>query len=228
MTIDNQPIARLLWRTDIGNQELLIGQDDIVTIGRGDMNTIVIDSPRVSRNHARIEWGGDSFIVLDLRSSNGTYVNGKRLEYLPYRLNNGDYIFLERFPIHFEIIQQVQTEQDVSTLPTVPLGGRSPDLSRHKLIITTGSDSGREIVIDKDVIVIGRESQNASWDVRLRDRAVSRPHARIEQKAGNCILFDIGSANGTTVNDELVIAPVVLRNGDIIGLGTCKVVFRTK
>jgi len=96
MTIDNQPIARLLWRTDTGNQELLIGQDDVVTIGRGDMNTIVIDSPRVSRNHARIEWGGDAFTVLDLRSSNGTYVNGQRLEYLPYRLNNGDYIFLER------------------------------------------------------------------------------------------------------------------------------------
>ena len=77
MTKSNQPIARLLWQTENGQQELLLHPEDVVTIGRGDANTIVINSARVSRNHARIEWKGDSFTIRDMSSSNGTFVNGQ-------------------------------------------------------------------------------------------------------------------------------------------------------
>lgn len=49
--------------------------EDIVTIGRDSDNTIVLDSDAVSRRHARIERLGESRWVIDLNSTNGTYLN---------------------------------------------------------------------------------------------------------------------------------------------------------
>lgn len=50
-----------------------------VTIGRGIENDFVVPDIRVSRNHAVIEPGRDGWIVRDLQSTNGTYVQGKRV-----------------------------------------------------------------------------------------------------------------------------------------------------
>lgn len=47
------------------------------TIGRSPDNTIVLDSPDVSRRHARIERSGNHFRIYDLNSTNGTRVNGE-------------------------------------------------------------------------------------------------------------------------------------------------------
>ncbi|NCJ05912.1 FHA domain-containing protein [Synechococcales cyanobacterium C] len=52
---------------------------NVLTIGRDPGNDCVIAHPTVSRFHARIERKQGSFIVTDLGSSNGTYVNGKRV-----------------------------------------------------------------------------------------------------------------------------------------------------
>jgi ABC-type multidrug transport system ATPase subunit len=50
---------------------------DTFTIGRDPKNDLVIPHPTVSRFHARINRRADSFVIADLSSSNGTYVNGK-------------------------------------------------------------------------------------------------------------------------------------------------------
>jgi len=226
MTTSNQPIARLLWQTENGQQELMLYQDDVVTIGRGDANIIVLDSARISRNHARIEWNGDGYTVRDMSSSNGTFVNGKRVEYMPCALRNGDLILLERIPMRFEEIKLKRIEQDISSLPTVPKVQSVKESIKPRLIIIEGSDIGREIVIDGSELMIGRESQSATWNVRIKDNTISRPHARIEYDSGKYILNDLGSANGTTVNEQLLIAPVTLNDGDVIGLGATKITFK--
>lgn len=48
---------------------------EFTTLGRGDSNHIKLEDPFVSQRHARIEKKGDQFIVKDLRSSNGTFLN---------------------------------------------------------------------------------------------------------------------------------------------------------
>ena len=59
------------------------------TIGRRSDNDITIDSPAVSNKHARLNCEG-SYYLTDLRSSNGTYINGKKI--LHAKLNDGDTI----------------------------------------------------------------------------------------------------------------------------------------
>jgi pSer/pThr/pTyr-binding forkhead associated (FHA) protein len=63
---------------------------DSVSIGRGPLNDIVIDSPVVSVQHAMLVKTGDSFWLKDLNSTNGTYVNGSLFTY--GELKDGDTI----------------------------------------------------------------------------------------------------------------------------------------
>ncbi len=58
------------------NHELLLDMSSLkeVTIGRSPDNVIVIPDPSVSRRHAVITWEGDSLVLKDLNSKNGTYM----------------------------------------------------------------------------------------------------------------------------------------------------------
>ncbi len=51
-----------------------------VTIGRDPSNDVVLDSPTVSRYHAQVERVGQRYRARDLRSSNGTFINDKRID----------------------------------------------------------------------------------------------------------------------------------------------------
>lgn len=54
-------------------------QRALLSVGRDPGNNVTIDLPLVSRWHARIERQGDLFLVRDLNSTNGTFVNGQRV-----------------------------------------------------------------------------------------------------------------------------------------------------
>jgi two-component system cell cycle response regulator len=80
------------------------------TLGRGTDATIRIDSPSVSRLHARIERDGDSrYVVEDLRSTNGTFVSTrpvlKRTE-----LTSGDRLQLGPFVFRFAVVDETEDE----------------------------------------------------------------------------------------------------------------------
>ena len=228
MANNSQPIARLIWQTDTVPQELTLRQGDVITLGRGEANNVVISSTRVSRNHARIEWTGDHFTIRDLGSSNGTFVNGQRIEYMPWVLNDGDEIMLERFPLRYEMAPLMRAAQDAFTVPTVSLADRGQEASKARLVVVEGPDIHKEYVLVAEEVTIGRESQTATWEIRLNDRTVSRPHARIERHGGTHTLIDLGSANGTTLNDLFVLEPIILGDGDVIGMGATKFLFKTK
>jgi predicted component of type VI protein secretion system len=85
-----------------------------------------------------------------------------------------------------------------------------------QLVIKSGPDEGKQIELEKPVQVIGRD-QNA--DIPINDPEVSRKHARISNQGGQIIIEDLGSTNGTFVNNQRISAPYVLRPGELIFLG---------
>jgi FHA domain-containing protein len=70
-----------------------------LTIGRSERSDIPLADPGVSRNHARVVREGDDFIVEDLRSTNGTEVNGQPVR--RRRLANGDMLKLASSTLQF-------------------------------------------------------------------------------------------------------------------------------
>jgi hypothetical protein len=71
-----------------------------VTIGRLSDNTIVLADPQVSRHHATITWQAGAFVIQDLGSANGTYVNNQRIA-SPRALRDGDAI--QTGNTHFDV-----------------------------------------------------------------------------------------------------------------------------
>ena len=75
----------------------------------------------------------------------------------------------------------------------------------------------REFLLDQPVTTIGRRSDQ---DIVLDDASVSRAHARIEIDAEGVAIVDLGSTNGTLVNDHAVRGVrIPLRSGDRIKIG---------
>ncbi|MBZ0117506.1 MAG: GGDEF domain-containing protein [Sandaracinaceae bacterium] len=84
------------------------------------------------------------------------------------------------------------------------------------LVIIYGDDLGRRVPLGEEPCVIGRSSK---CDVQLDQESVSRNHAHISRgRGGNYSIRDLGSTNGTYVNDQLV-DESALRDGDQIKVG---------
>ena len=85
-----------------------------------------------------------------------------------------------------------------------------------KIIIIMGPRSGETLPVKPSGLLVGRSNL---CDLRLEDDlAVSSNHARIENLAGQWMLRDLESANGTEVNGQTV-STVMLRDGDVVAVG---------
>jgi hypothetical protein len=72
-----------------------------MAIGKAGHNQIVLEDPTVSGSHALIIFGDGGFNLLDLASSNGTWINGERLANRSHRLCHGDRIRIGRLTLTF-------------------------------------------------------------------------------------------------------------------------------
>ncbi len=76
-------------------------QKPVINIGRRVDNDLVIDDPRISRIHAQLRWTRDSYVIFDLNSSGGTWVNDLRVNQAT--LSPGDVLSLAGVPLVFGI-----------------------------------------------------------------------------------------------------------------------------
>jgi hypothetical protein len=96
---------------------------DVVTLGRDVSNDIVINDAEVSRNHARLTAQSGSYLMEDLASTNGTFVNGQRL-IGPKLLTPGDVIGLgETVVLEYGV---VSSDAGATVIAAAPMG-RMPD-----------------------------------------------------------------------------------------------------
>ncbi len=85
------------------------------------------------------------------------------------------------------------------------------------------SDStGQEHPLAEAITTIGRAVENS---IVVTSKRISREHARIRQQGRRMFLEDLGSTNGTFLNNERLLAPVELRDGDHISIGAIEFIF---
>ncbi len=82
-------------------------------------------------------------------------------------------------------------------------------------------DIGKTFTLNKPVIVVGRLTSQNKPDIELNDEVISRRHIEILSKDDSYWVKDLGSTNGTTLNDDRIIAGNVyeLKHNCKIGLG---------
>jgi len=86
------------------------------TLGRDPGNDIILRDPKVSRHHAEIVFERGFFVLHDLASANGTYVNGKRIRVAP--LTHGARLRMGNTYGRFS--EELPTESDAAPLAAAP------------------------------------------------------------------------------------------------------------
>ena len=90
----------------------------VVSVGRGHDNTVVLDDPRISRHHLEIRFINDRFVVFDLQSTGGTFVNGQRTTQA--MLYTGDLISLAGVNLVFMKDRNLPERAQSNTRPLGP------------------------------------------------------------------------------------------------------------
>src|SRR3954470_20860372 len=93
------------------------------------------------------------------------------------------------------------------------------------LEIVEGSEAGRQLPLDSVVDIGGEPSLALHLDA---DTQVSRRHARISVQGGQVVAEDLGSTNGTYVNEQPISSPRPLRPGDKVRVGLTVLELRTR
>jgi pSer/pThr/pTyr-binding forkhead associated (FHA) protein len=191
---------------------------DTYTIGRGEENAIRLADRNVSRRHAELVKNGKGWLIKDLGSFNGCYVNGERVKgQAKVRrgslLEIGDYrIQLTRGTLDTELEDQETANQ----LPA--LGIRQ---EQDRLVVIGGPGVGTQYALGEGRFLIGRGEDCV---VSLAHASVSRAHAEIVGAGGSYELVDHGSSNGLYVNGTRLVR-TFLHAGDVIELGDSFVKF---
>jgi hypothetical protein len=95
--------------------------------------------------------------------------------------------------------------------------GQRRDTAIWAVDIEKGSKQLRGLHVDiLGPVIIGR---SPSSDIVVDEPYVSATHARFTLQGPALVLEDLGSTNGTTVNDHLIAQPVTLRDGDEVQIG---------
>src|SRR5512134_896983 len=102
-----------------GEQRRMVFNKPEVTIGRVQGNDIVLPKGNVSKRHARIVLKDGKFIIVDLKSTNGTYVNGRKIT-SPLVVKESDKIYIGDFIVGVDESNQGGSELGPGDAPPPP------------------------------------------------------------------------------------------------------------
>lgn len=211
-----KPQAKLIWDEDNEKKEQLLDRNEL-TIGRAAESNIVLKDQRASRYHCVVLTKPEGYLVMDMDSVNGTYVNGEKVHQI-HELHDGDCLLVGQVEFRFELIHP----EPIEITPPEPYEVSSALLSHR--IVWAQQDQKIARAIGNEGLTFGRNSEN---DIVLKDLAVSRMHCKITPQADGFAIVDLDSTNGTFVNRQRLTEPHILANGDRLRIGHIEFLYET-
>lgn len=213
---------KLIIEDDEGKRTPLPLVRDEYTVGREADNTVRLTERNISRKHATLKKNGKGWVLADLESYNGSYVNGARVAG-EHPLAHGDIVQLGDYRLEVADDAQAATEPETAGASTVPMPKvGAAQVKPDRLIVLVGPAPGQEFPLNAERLTIGR-AEDAS--VCIPHSSVSRLHAEVHALgAGRYEIVDKGSANGVRVNGS-DLRRGLIEAGDVIELGDIKLKF---
>jgi len=208
---------KLTIEDDEGKPTSLPLVHDEYSLGRGETNAIRLTDRNVSRKHSVLKKTEGSWVLSDLQSYNGTFVNNERVVG-DRTVGSGDVMMLGDYRLI--LADEAQT---AAGDPSKPAGPSLPVQYRpNRLVVVVGPSPGTEFPLDKDHFTIGR-SEEAT--ISINHSSVSRIHAElIALGGGRFEIIDKASANGIRVN-SVELKRGILEAGDALELGDVRLRF---
>lgn len=186
----------------------------VMTIGRGHKNDIIIQDNEVSRQHCRLVRVLDDYEIHDLGSTNGTFVNGKKVDEGGWLLSGDTLVELgDSITLEYKSNEMVTGTRP----PTGVLNAIQTDKVFYLVIEQKDAEKPEIYVLDRLSITIGRDTTN---DISLDTPEMSRHHMRLVLTVDGYALEDLNTLNGTSVNREKIAHQYILKHNDMIGVGT--------
>jgi len=224
------PFELWLELIDTGQSVVVPDGGDPFLIGRERTAGLVIDDPSCSREHAAIRRDGEAIWLEPQSLRQPTFVNGTPHD-RPVRLASGDILRLGNVEVRVRI-GLVGASSNLSAASDRPADGKassSPVASRSgdtQLGGVGDSDAAASLIarhtgpiVVRDSLLVGRQGGPADAGLSLDHPTISLRHAVVLSDAGGLTVRDLGSTNGTFVNDARVRTSQVLRDGDKLRVG---------
>ena len=202
-----------------------------ITIGRLNSNTVVVNDSSVSGNHSKIEEVGNGYLLTDLRSKNGTFVNDQQV--ISHWLRDGDRITIGKHTLVFNNEAQAsQLDGPTDIDQTVIIDSRDYQDMRAKsfLNVALGSENkmavaalafltgGKgEILLDKKITKIGKDPKS---DIVVKGFWVGKTAAVISKRPSGYYLSFMGGIAKPKVNRQAVKDAIMLKEFDVIQIGS--------
>ena len=196
-------------------------------IGRDAGCDFTVSSDSVSRRHARLELHEGRLMVTDLGSTNGTFVNGQRVQERVLKLGDEVRFDLESFRVEGPVdlartsVSPSSPEKTIRSPRSVAAVGTTVAAKPAGLLEVVSGMEAKSFALTKPGYMIGRAPGS---DIELTEDSISSRHARLEKTAGGWRLTDLQSTNGTFVNDRRIDS-VELKSGDRVLFGDVRVRF---
>jgi len=220
---------------------------DIMGIGRRPDNTICIDNMAVSGMHAKIERKGDEYMLTDLNSRNGTYVNGKRISQVTLKANDqiaiGKHILVLKDRVaEGKAVAPEEEEGRLGDTMFIDMTAQRAAMGREDAeaaavakaaeplaIMTVIPSSGRpmEVELRKKITVIGK---GEGADIEIKGFFVGKRSAMISRRPQGYFITQIEGMTKVKLNGEPLKANhlVKLSDGDNIEVGGVRMIFTLK
>jgi len=208
------------------------------TIGREPGNDVIVENLLVSGYHARIDPAGKDYILTDLQSKNGTFVNGERVT--SAKLKDGDHILIGKHTLVFTLdpaeslegqnlveatmfleVAQGGSPTPVSAARATPdsEGGVAAAERRGLLVFLSGGTEEYEVT--KKLVKLGK---GADADIRIGGFFTPRVAATISRRPAGYHLSPMGRAK-VRVNGKPVKGSSRLKEFDVIEIGPARIQF---
>lgn len=192
---------------------------DVVTIGSGTKNSIVIQDNDVSRDHCRMIRVMADYELHDLDSTRGTYVSGQRVK-SGWLLKPGTFIELgENITLEYDRASAGIELEKVPARITETHSEQPAQESTPFLVMTMGPKPGHVYALKTPVVNIGRDLSN---DIVIQDPEISRFHISLRWADRSYEVQDLGSTNGTSLNGTKLAAKSsrLMHANDVITIAT--------
>jgi pSer/pThr/pTyr-binding forkhead associated (FHA) protein len=190
-----------------GPHELTFDGLQRVVIGRGASADVRLPDPSVSHRHASIEATSGGYVLVDERSTNGTFVGDIKLAPRTSRmLRSGDRVRVGRVWLEVRVDEAAPTRdlgQATRDLALALVAGAMRSMGESLTVtvrVVEGPDLGASLPLEEEgrAYVVGR---GPNCDLLLSDSDGSREHVQVVRRGASVLVRDLGSKNGALLGE---------------------------
>ena len=222
--------------------EFPINKGGTLSVGRLNDNQIVVENLAVSGHHCKIDSVGEGYLLTDLQSKNGTFVNQQRVA--SHWLKNGDVVTVGKHTLVFvhegvgaapkptmgdmekTMVMDTAMHREMlakSAKPEVAgAAGSHPAEDEGAAVLTYLSGGDGEVTVTRKLIKVGKADNN---DIVVKGFLVGATAATIAKRPAGYYLSYVGGMSKPKVNGVPVKESVQLKDYDKIEVGSVTLQF---